>query len=553
MRKLSLFALAGMMAVAPAFAFDVSPTQTPVKVFKHGHVTPSPKVIDAALADEKIAKGIEVLALSDDGRSVNSLRGNLSDTLTGDLDKASRDFLRTHPSLLNIPTHRGADDMVKLISQEEAAGGTHLSYQMRLDGVRVLESNVDLHIGKDKTLQLVNGSFPQMKEVTNQISIGRIEALAASKRALGAKSLRATPKAELVIVPQNDGTGLMAYEVKMASTEPLGDYEILINAETGKEISRINNMVFAEPVPAEEKITGKGTVYQNHPLISALTSEVLPHLDGHALVGKYAKIVNEDTTGATNEKDEYVYDPNDTHFDEVQMYYFINKVHDFYAAMGFKKLDFPIKATVHKGDKYDNAYFSPMENAMAFGDGNKLNDLSKEETVCWHEYSHAAIAQIQSLKYAGESGAINEGQADYFACSLSNDPKLGEWAMKKLNKPWLRNVTDNLHYPEDIQGEVHADGRIWGVVLWDLRIALGAQVSDPLIYNSHYYLKSTTPKFIDGLNAIIAADANLYNGQYKTQILEVFKKRGIGAGNGTTVLENKDLKSIQTFRSVHTD
>lgn len=553
MRKISLLALAGLMAVAPVYAFDVSPTQTPVKIVKQGHVTPSPRVIDAALADETVAKGIEVLALSDDGRNVNSLRGNLSDKLTGDLDKASRDFLRTHSALFNIPTHRGAEDMVKLVSQEEAAGANHLFYQMRVDGVRVLDSNVDLHIGKDNKINLVNGSFPVMKEVTNQISIGRIEALAAAKRALGAKALRATPKAELVIVPQKDGTGIMAYEVKMPSADPIGDFEVIINAESGKEISRLNNMVFADPTPVEASITGKGSVYQNHPLISSLTTEELPHLSGHTLVGKYAKIVNEDTAGATSETDEYVFDPNDTHFDEVQMYYFINKVHDFYAAMGFKKLDFPIKATVHKGDKYDNAYFSPMENAMAFGDGNRLNDLSKEESVCWHEYSHAAIAQIRSLQYSNESGALNEGQADYFACSLSDDPKLGEWAMKKMNKPWLRNVTDNLHYPEDIEGEVHADGRIWGVVLWDLRTALGAKVTDPLIYNSHYYLKSSTPKFIDGLNAIIAADASLFNGQYKDQILEVFKKRGIGAGNGTTVLENKDLKGMQTFRSVHND
>ena len=411
MRKFSLVVLAGLLAVAPVYAFDYSPTQTPVKTVKRGNVTPSPKVIDAALADEGIAKGIEVLALSDDGKAVNSLRGNLG-KISGDLDKASRDFLRKNASLLNIPTHRGSDDMVKLIGQEEAAGATHLSYQMRVDGVRVLDSNVELHIGKDNVLQLVNGTFPVMKEVTNQITLGRIEALAAAKRALGIKSLRATPKAELVIAPQDNGTGLMAYEVKMPSADPIGDYEIVIDAETGKELSRINNMVFANPedtTPAAD-ITGKGTVYQNHPLISELTSEALPNMTAHKLVGKYANVVNEDTAGATSETDEYVFDPDNTHFDEVQMYYFINKVHDFFAGMGFKKLDFPIKATVHKGDKYDNAYYSPMEKAMAFGDGNKLNDLAKEETVCWHEYSHAALGQIINLKYSAESGAINEGQ-----------------------------------------------------------------------------------------------------------------------------------------------
>ena len=36
----------------------------------------------------------------------------------------------------------------------------------------------------------------------------------------------------------------------------------------------------------------------------------------------------------------------------------------------------------------------------------------------------------------------------------------------KNGRPYLRHLVNNLHYPEDIQGEVHADGKIWGAVLW---------------------------------------------------------------------------------------
>jgi len=219
--------------------------------------------------------------------------------------------------------------------------------------------------------------------------------------------------------------------------------------------------------------------------------------------------------------------------------------------LGFHKLDRPMKATVHYKDNFDNAYFSPMEGAMYFGDGNKLNDLAKEEDVAFHEYSHAVLSQIVSLAYSGESGAMNEGQADYFACSFTNDPKLGQWTVAKMGKDCLRNLENTFHYPQDIQNEVHADGRIWGGTLWDLRKALGASVSDKIIFGSFSYLKPGKSKFVDGMNAIITADGNLFGGRNKAKIIEVFQKRGISSATTEgRLLTSDDIKRTRLFRDV---
>lgn len=532
----------------PLFAFDVSPTQTKASVVRATTAPVADQVYDGIFSSDILTKGVEMMVVSPDGLRIDSLRGNLSDPLTGDLAQSAKSFIFKNPKLFNIQ-HRDPNGL-KLVRNENAGGADHISYQMNIDGVPVEDSIIDIHIGADKRVQLANGSLPNIEEIANGVTIGRIEALAATKRAIGAKSMRGTPRADLVVLPQN-GKGVMAYSVKMSTNEPLGDWEVFIDADTGKEIKRVNQMVFTAD-PNAEPVTGKGAVYVTNPLKCEVTNEDLRHLTTTKLVGKWANVINEDVPGSDKADYQHIYDPADTHFDEANMYYYINTIHDFYNSLGFKKLDMPMKATVHLGDKYDNAYFSPMENAMAFGDGNRFNDLAKEESVCYHEYSHAAINQIVKLTYSAESGAMNEGQADYFACTIGNDPKIGEWAVAKMGKDSLRNLTDNLFYPKDIQNEVHADGRIWGVVLWDLRNALGAETSDKLIYNGHYYLKPGSPKFIDGLNAILTADKNVFQSANQETILKVFKNRGIStATTAGTVISNQDLNKVRMFNSVH--
>ncbi len=542
MKKSLALLLVVLVSGIPAFGFEYSPTQTPSKAHRSGPVQISPKLIDSVLADEAIAKGVDLMVVSDNGQQLESAIGNLSDPLKGDLAQATKKYILSHAAVFNIPATKN-DNLLKLVKQTEAAGGNHFFYQMDIEGVAVHEAVIDIHVGKDRRVQLTNGSFPTIKEIKNQITLGRIEAIAAATRAAGIKSARGSAKAELVVYPV-DGNAVMAYRVRISSKNPLGDFDVLIDAETGKEISVLNQLVFAG-----ETHEGKGGVYLHSPLKGSATVEILPHLTSTALEGLYANAVNEDGPGSVSTDSEHIYDPDNTHFDEAMIYYHITKIHDYHKALGNPHMDHSMKATVHVGDKYDNAYYSPWEDAMSFGDGNKFNDLAKEDVVAYHEYSHAALNPIVQLNYSKESGAMNEGQADYFACSFTNNPKLGEYVVAKMGKDCLRNLENALHYPEDIQGEVHADGKIWGAALWALRTALTAPVSDKIIQGGFSYLKPGSPKFSQGMTAIIAADKNLFDGKNKDVILEVFKKRGITTSGN--IVDGQDLNRMRTFRTIH--
>ncbi|MFZ2956690.1 MAG: M36 family metallopeptidase [Candidatus Ozemobacteraceae bacterium] len=535
------------LCVSQVLAFDVSPTQTKT-IPSTTRAVSSNKLLSSFISPGLLKNNVEMLAVTEDGQRLSSMRGNLSEPLSGNIEEAARNYVLENSHLFNLPVSRNSD-FLKVVRNEESNGIFHVSFGWRIDGVRVQNALIEIHVGRDNVVQLVNGSFPTIKKIVNNVVITAAEAIEAAGNAAALKTLRGKPKAELVVVPDESGKAQMVYIVQIPASDPMGDWELLIDAETRKEISRLNQMRFADG-----EASGLGSVYVNHPSAGPVQSVKLYYLTTHTLKGTYADVTNEDTSTGVSETHQHIYDPNDTHFDEANVYFYITNVHDYFLRLGFNRLEKPITAIVHYGTNYDNAGYSIWDEALIFGDGGtKFFDLSKEETVTYHEYGHAHLAEIVSCQYSGESGAMDEGQADYFACSLSGDPKIGEYICGKSGKPWLRNLTDKLHYPEDIKSEVHADGQIWGATLWDLRGALGAQVADQLIENSFSYLKNGGPTFIDGYNAIMTADENTFAGAHAQAIIKVFQNRGIEKASVEGVFDSSDLKMMATFDRVHND
>lgn len=544
MKKKLAAVFAAVLCCTQAFAFDVSPTQINTGIKEAKKVTVSQEFIRKLFNNKAMLDGIEMLSVTDDGKRLSSVRGTLSSPLSGNIGVAARDYVQENAALFNLP--RSTDvDFLRMMKNFEKDGVNYVAWNMIIDGVFVRNAVIELTINKEGVVTLANGSLPQINEITNQISLERYQAIGLAKAAIKADKFRSVPEAELQIVAEEDGNAKMAYVTRLAVENPIGDWEVVVDAETG-DIMHVNNEM--------QFHTGLGAVYVSNPLRCDVTKEELLHLTATTPTGKYAVVDNEDGPESNREDSIHIYEPDNTHFDEIGMYNYITTVHGFFKKLGHDKLDKPMKAIVHLGDNYDNAYFSPWQGVLAFGDGNKFNCLAREESVAYHEYSHAMLNSIKYLTYSGESGAINEGQADYFACSLSDDPLLGEWVVAKMQKPYLRILENDLHYPEDIHGEVHADGKIWGAVLWDLRKALGQEISDLLIYRSLYNLKSSSAKFIDGYNAIVTADKDHFEGKNIAEIDKVFVKRGIVASsyNGA-VLTADDIREIRQFNEAHNE
>lgn len=94
------------------------------------------------------------------------------------------------------------------------------------------------------------------------------------------------------------------------------------------------------------------------------------------------------------------------------------------------------------------------------------------------------------------------------------------------------------------QVEVHADGEIWGETLWDLRNALGSEVSEDLVTRA-MELSPDNPSMLDERNSILQADEVDFGGSHHDTIWSVFANRGMGYFAGS--LSGDDSHPVEDF------
>jgi Zn-dependent metalloprotease len=89
----------------------------------------------------------------------------------------------------------------------------------------------------------------------------------------------------------------------------------------------------------------------------------------------------------------------------------------------------PLLASVHFGQKYDNAFWNGQQMVFGDGDGVIFNRFTNSLDVIGHELTHGVTGSEVNLTYQGQSGALNESISDVFG-SLVKQYKLGQTADK---------------------------------------------------------------------------------------------------------------------------
>ena len=332
-------------------------------------------------------------------------------------------------------------------------------------------------------------------------------------------------------------------------------------------------------------------VYANNPLDEETIAVEIPHLTdpNGFLTGKYAKVWNctQEDGGevvdfgfgemtlcnqqqlAQLENGSYLHilpsawDDGSDVFPELMMYYHVNRIHDYFKGVhGLDSLDFPLTAIVNVQANiallggwfpFDNAAFIPEESfaafplplevgpggAIIFGQGESI-DYAYEADVIYHEYTHAMVGTTRLTGFVKDEfgpdntpGAMNEGFADYFATTLTNDPVMGEYALSNVGGLGGDGPTQDLRRdlsifhscPQDLTTEVHADGLLIGNALWTLRVALGAEVADSIILNAIETFTDDT-NFTKAAEAIIA-EAELLDPETGLTVQTIFEERGL--------------------------
>jgi Zn-dependent metalloprotease len=245
--------------------------------------------------------------------------------------------------------------------------------------------------------------------------------------------------------------------------------------------------------------------------------------------------------------------------DHINVFYHMNLFHDWLEdELGYAWVN-PWTGTSRFNARvnynFANAYAGdPME----FG----TNNFARSSDVIYHECTHNVLYHIYG-DYIGypnkytEAYAMDEGFADYFACSFTNESIQGEGCSATP-----RNLKNNEQYPgkSNYNSEGHTGGLIIGGAAWNLRQRLisiygapGARIADQLILEAHQILSIyprdyyfSDPKESNLLSALYRAadtDNNLLNGfPYLNDIQNAFHAHSLLQ----VVLEDRDSFDFST-------
>ncbi len=238
---------------------------------------------------------------------------------------------------------------------------------------------------------------------------------------------------------------------------------------------------------------------------AAYHTVTLTDLDGSGFLrGRWAEIIGETGNPAYSPTNTFFYNRSQDEFEQVMAYFWITESQKYIQSLGFGSTRRPVNKEPQRLriNQYgvDNSFATTHKDEIRLGKGG-VDDAEDGEVII-HEYGHA-IHFSQNFAFAStEAGSISEGFGDYWAVTTTmvvrqklglaplTDPAcVADWDATSYDPTpphCLRRVDSNLHYPENLVGEVHADGRIWSRALWDIRNAIGNVRADTVILEGQF-------------------------------------------------------------------
>ncbi|MEM0519413.1 M36 family metallopeptidase [Aequorivita flava] len=206
---------------------------------------------------------------------------------------------------------------------------------------------------------------------------------------------------------------------------------------------------------------------------------------------------------------------------------------------------------------------NPTMNMFLCSNSTPAHDGSLDAGVVTHEYGHGVSNRLTggggNVSCLNNAEQMGEGWSDFYGLLLTIEPGdtgtdargVGTYLLgQPTTGPGVRTQrysTDfavNNHTYDDIKTMAipHGVGEVWATMLWDMTWGIIATVPfDPDVYYGNggnnvalaivtegLKLQPCSPGFVDGRDAILAADQALYGGAHVCAIWEAFARRGLG-------------------------
>ncbi len=275
------------------------------------------------------------------------------------------------------------------------------------------------------------------------------------------------------------------------------------------------------------------------------------------LQGLNAKVTKVSTT-AFSQATGVVINPTDTELDltsrftntEIAGYYHTTVMREHFRTVtnnSNRISNVPMTVTVDIADSC-NANYNGQLNFFANSFGCPASSLFDD--VIYHEFGHHINAYFAGPAASTMTdGALNEGYADVWAMTKTDNPLLGA-GFQRLPTSFVRRYDAAPKvYPLDVVGEVHGDGEMIAGSWWDVRVNLNSLADMTQLFidtNAGYSEGSNLGDTFRGilLEALMQDDndANIQNGTpHLNQIIQAFARHGITLITGSSLIHDQPV------------
>ena len=398
----------------------------------------------------------------------------------------------------------------KQVASDLSNGIRSVGFAQHYHGRRVLGGQVSFRYKADRLVMIGSEALPHVHASLAAAPVSAAVARARATAWILADAAKATAGAVdgPFILPLVATGHIKGYRevlrVEVAAEDPLGSFHVYVDAATGEPVAREQRLMFATgtvafnvpqrgpqnarlDLPARFLgVTVNGQVGVTDGAGAVLFADGGPAGVLATAVGQFVNVINDAGPPATKDLSlppdgvAFWNDAADEQIDaQLATYIHANLVKDRIRVIApdFQYPNQQLNAVVNIAD-ICNA-FSDGDQINFFLSGEGCENTGRIGDVVYHEYGHSVHTQALIEGVGLFEGALSEGISDYLASTITNDSGLARGFFLDTPDDPLRESNppgDEWHWPEDLTGEVHDDGRIIAGTLWDLRTALIAKL-----------------------------------------------------------------------------
>ncbi len=450
------------------------------------------------------------------------LFSGINDIVNGETpEKKAMDWISNHQRILKIDN---LSDL-KVRFQRNSLSGQTVRFQQFLNNIPVYHSEITVHIAPNNKVTYVDNTYDaSVLKIKTSPSLSKEDAFQLAKEKIKASEKIAYSENHLFIFnPSNAIKTKLVYKVIIESDFPIGSWEIMVDAQTGKIIRAVDKAYYNKKKKQgsnqKTPVNGIGNVFDPDPLSytgssyggnysdnsdatnaqldAATVSVTLLDIDlttgTYKLSGPYAEVQDFESPSKglfTQSTNDFSFNRSDDAFEAVNCYYMIDKSMRYInETLGIPLIPYQYSTGVRYDPSglsgADNSHYMPGSGRLAFGEGGV--DDAEDADVIIHELGHGVHDWLTGGS-ASSSQGLGEGSGDYWGQSYSRS--LGQWTSSDPEYQWFfswdghntfwngRITNYTASYPGGLTGAIHTDGQIWATALMRIYDIIGREKTD---------------------------------------------------------------------------